>query len=393
MSEIINASEEKEMDAGIPALKGNIVPASLVFNYQELKDALNTRLEEYRKLVVTDDTLKGCRNAKSELSSLRNTLEKFRKDKKKEAEKPIKVFEDQIKELVGLVTEVEAPLNESLNTYTEKAREKKKAFAEKTIAEAITAYGLRKEFADRVVIKPEYLNISGTQKAVKEDVNAQADSLRKEQDAFDANIKAIKDTVERENASITIKMDPEIYASLYTSNRDLSFVLHQISTQAENIRIQEKKAEEERIRKEQERIELQRAAQEKAEQERQKRLAGEASEGELSSQAAGTGSFFGGNPFMASESGNPFMGNAAAEKPKDGSPMQPADNPVAGQNIPYPVQAPAQPSAPVSNSGAKLWRVTYVVTGTYETLWKLNEYINVNRIQKQILSQGPIDNQ
>ena len=40
-------------------LKSNIQPAVMSFNLQEIKSNLDARLEDYRKLVVTEDSLAG----------------------------------------------------------------------------------------------------------------------------------------------------------------------------------------------------------------------------------------------------------------------------------------------------------------------------------------------
>lgn len=226
-----------------------------------------------------------------------------------------------------------------------------------------------------MVLKPEYLNVSGTQKSVKEDVNAQADSLKKEQDSFDANIMAIKDTVERENGTISIKMDPEIYVSLYTSGRDLSYVLYKIGTQAENIRRQEKEAEKERVRKEQELLEKERLEQERQNQHNTAVQVDVPPVPSASSQqACDVGVFSGYNPFIVPATAPT---SAETQETRDVHSQAHATEPNFSNNT-----VPAAASA--------LWQVNYLVTGSYETLWKLNEYINANDIQKVILSQGPI---
>ena len=81
-------------------LKSNIQPAVMSFNLQEIKSNLDARLEDYRKLVVTEDSLAGCKNASRELASFRNRLDEFRKTQKKEAEKPINTFEKEVKDLI-----------------------------------------------------------------------------------------------------------------------------------------------------------------------------------------------------------------------------------------------------------------------------------------------------
>lgn len=241
----INGTNKKNLQ-----LKSNIKPGVLEFNYDILKDALQSRLGEYKSLVVTEDTLDGCKNAKSELVSFRTTLENFRKEKKGECEKPIKEFDRQVKDLIGMVTDAEKPLDKSLDVFAEKARQKKKEFAGKHIAEAAEAHGLREPFAKRILLKKEFLNASITQKAVKADINAQAEALRREQDEYDKNLSVIRETVDSENSRIQIKMDPEEYISEFERGTDILSVIKKIKKRADDIFRQEARLEKERLEKE-----------------------------------------------------------------------------------------------------------------------------------------------
>ena len=65
----------------------------IVINYETLKAELEKFLADYTGIVVTEDTLAGCKAAQKELASLRVKIDTYRKDKKKELEKPIKNFE------------------------------------------------------------------------------------------------------------------------------------------------------------------------------------------------------------------------------------------------------------------------------------------------------------
>ena len=55
-------------------LKSEIQPAVMTFNFQEIQTILDARLDLYRNLVVTEDSLQGSKNAKKELVSFRNRL-------------------------------------------------------------------------------------------------------------------------------------------------------------------------------------------------------------------------------------------------------------------------------------------------------------------------------
>lgn len=256
-------------ESNILTLKSEIKPAEMGFNAAEIRTLLDRRLNEYRQLVVTEDTQKGCKNAKSELASFRVKLDKFRKEKKKEAMEPIDSFDKEVNELIEMVQKVEKPLNDALDVYEEKERQKKRAFAEKKISEAAEAHGLRPEYATRMVVKKDFMNLTKTLKSIKEDVEAQAAALEKQQAEHDRNIALVRETVETENARISIKLDAAEFLEDFEKTDDILETIRRIKRRAENIFQQEKRLEEERL--ERERLEKERLERERQEQERLER--------------------------------------------------------------------------------------------------------------------------
>ncbi len=220
------------------ALVKNVVPALINFNYEELENALKSRLKDFQNLIITDDCLKDAKISKKELAGLRLDLDAFRKAAKKEAEKPIKEFEAKMKKLIALIEETEKPLDESINVYNEKVREEKRNYARGLIQEAIAACELRPEYAARMMLKEEYANLSGTKKAVKESILKQAEALKQEQDNYDSNICIINAAVEQENKRLTVKLHPEKFRELL-GNVSVADIISLIKEQAYDIYQQE----------------------------------------------------------------------------------------------------------------------------------------------------------
>lgn len=251
--------EKKEgMEENGLVLRGSVTPAVISINYEELKQSLEEKLKDCQNLIVTDDTLEGAKNAKKELVSLRNRLEEFRKNAKKKAEVQVKDFDVKCKSLSNLIIETEMPLARSLDVYDEKIRQKKRDFAIKEIAKAVETFGLRDEYGKKLQIKPEFTNMTITQKAVKADILQQAEKLKKEQNENDHNLSIIKETVENENKRLQVKMNPDDYESLFVQGMDSILVIRRIKSQADSIFSQEQKLEKERLereRQEQERLE------------------------------------------------------------------------------------------------------------------------------------------
>jgi hypothetical protein len=87
------------------------------WNFAEIKQSLESKIEKYVGLVVNEENLKDMEVAQKEVVSIRTMVDGFRKSVKKEMEKPYKVFEGEIKELLQLVEKVEIPLKDQTLKY------------------------------------------------------------------------------------------------------------------------------------------------------------------------------------------------------------------------------------------------------------------------------------
>ena len=376
-------------------LKSNIKPAVMSCNLQEIKANLDARLEDYRKLVVTEDSLTGCKNASRELVSFRNRLDEFRKTQKKEAEKPINTFDKEVKDLIEQVKEAEKPLNDALEVYAEKERQKKRDFAESKFKEVAEQIGLRPEYCALFVRKKEFTNVSTTLKSIREDVQAQAEALKQKQDEHDRNISLIREAVETENARIQVKLSPEEFLEEFERTDDVLGVIRKIKKRAEDIFQQEKRLEEERLereRKKKERLEQERLRREQEEQERmkreqmemerqeQERLAAEEAAAKFSSRTAEDGNALADASDMGEAITIPSeLFDSVATPAKEAPSM--AGLGGAGR---------ATVSAAPEEKAEKQFEVTFRVTGGFEILRTLNQYMKENGIAYTVLEQKKI---
>ena len=79
----------------------NEIKPVIEINFDHLKTTLTETLEKYNGIIVTEETLSGCKATQKELAGVRNKIDRYRIDKKKELSKPITAFENQCKELVA----------------------------------------------------------------------------------------------------------------------------------------------------------------------------------------------------------------------------------------------------------------------------------------------------
>lgn len=219
----------------------------ITFNFEEVKASLEEGLAKYSNIVVTDENLKDCKATQKDLSKLRRELDTYRKDTKKEMEKPIKEFENQCKELIELITKVETPIKNNITVYDNKKREEKKLFAERYINKLIVDNQLISKFADQLTVLPKYYNLTASKKSVTEDLDQRAATLKTQQIAEKAMLEnkktAIKSAIENENSNCPIPLQYEDYVK-HIEDWELKTILAFIHRDAEKAREAERVAKE-----------------------------------------------------------------------------------------------------------------------------------------------------
>lgn len=191
-------------------------PAEITINYEDVKSNLLEKLEEYKGLVVVEETLQSSKQAQKELAGLRTEIDTFRKEKKKGLEAPIKQFETQCKELIGLVQEAEKPLKEAIQIYDDKKREEKRKIAQQIINEQIEEQGLYGTYATKLTVLDKYMNLTASKKAVKDDVETRALLLKSEQEREEERLRTIQTVIHQENERLQNKL----------SMNDFSYLIH-----------------------------------------------------------------------------------------------------------------------------------------------------------------------
>lgn len=220
----------------------------ITMNFEEVKASLVENMEKYKGIIVTEESLKDCKATQKDLAGLRNKLDTYRKDVKREMEKPIKAFESDCKELIGLIAEVEAPIKAGITEFDNKRREEKRKFADIKIFETCQALGLEKKYADQLTVLDKYLSLSASQKSIKEDIESRAETLKQQQNMDKVRAEMVKANIESalETVNLTLKTpleykDFEKYLSL---GWDGPRIVREINERAAQIRQAEKAAEE-----------------------------------------------------------------------------------------------------------------------------------------------------
>lgn len=233
-------------------------------NFEEVKESLIVNLEKYKGIVVTEENQKDCKAMQKELAGLRNQMDTERKAIKKQVEAPIKKFDTDVKELVGIITEIEKPIKEGIKVFDDRRKEEKRKFADVKIFEICQKLGLEKKYADQLTVLDKYLNLSASAKSVVEDIEQRAEALKQQQNMDKCKLELLKGsietTLEAVNETIKTPLKFETFEKFIDMGWDAARIIREINERAAQIRQTEKAAEEmatKRIEEEKQKEEVQ----------------------------------------------------------------------------------------------------------------------------------------
>lgn len=144
------------------------LPATIDFNFTQLKVELEASLAAYTGLVVTEDCIKNAKDDRARLNKLREALESKRKEVKRQCMAPYNDFEAKVKELVALIDQPIAAIDGQLQRFEDARRKAKRedvlAVYEDTVGE------LRGILPFEKVWRDEWYNVGFTMKKIREAV-------------------------------------------------------------------------------------------------------------------------------------------------------------------------------------------------------------------------------
>lgn len=214
-------------------------------NYETLSAELDKLLGDYDGLVVTEQTLAGCKAAQKELASLRTKIDAYRKEKKKELEQPIKHFDAQCKDLIAKVERVEQPIKDGIKVFDDQKREEKRQKALQIIKEVAEATGLNEKYTAKLDVLDKYMNLTATEKAVREDLDTRAFALKVEQDREAERLEIINSVLASENSRLHTKLSLDLWQRDIDADVPTSVILEKIKAQAKLVYEAENKPKEE----------------------------------------------------------------------------------------------------------------------------------------------------
>ena len=157
--------------ATTPELKIEPQLPVLACNFEQLKAWATGLTERYANMVVTEDALVEVKKDMAELNRHKAKLEDARKETVRQVSEPIRAFETQIKEVVGIFDAAYAGLSGQVKAFEEAQRNEKRKDVEGLIIEAnMNAFGSPAFLP--IPIQEKWLNKTTSRKAIREDLDA-----------------------------------------------------------------------------------------------------------------------------------------------------------------------------------------------------------------------------
>lgn len=151
------------------------------FNFEEIKEKLNSELEIYKNMIFTEDSKA---EAKKTIASLRK-LKKSVNDKKLEVKKsfmiPYTNFEAQVKELDNLIDEPINFINNQVEEFERKRVEEKKALISEIYTEIMAEHEEASGYLPlQRIYDSKWENATTTKKAITEAIAERVDHVEKD---------------------------------------------------------------------------------------------------------------------------------------------------------------------------------------------------------------------
>ena len=153
------------------------------WNNDELKEAISAKVQDYKGLQYTEETIKEAKKDKATLNKLRDAIETERKRIKKQCMAPYELFEKQVKEVLVIIDEPIHLIDSQIKEVEEQRRLEKKQKVLEIYEENIGNLKVILPFAK--VFKNEYLNVSKSLKSITEEITALISKVNQDMDVIE----------------------------------------------------------------------------------------------------------------------------------------------------------------------------------------------------------------
>lgn len=144
----------------------------VVFNYEELHTALEMKLADYKDRVYDETMIAEAKADTANLNKLKKTLSDERITRKKDFMKPFETFEEQVKELCGMIDEATSGIKVQLDEYEQKRIEEKRTAIREMFSEIASEYDSLDFITLEKIYNLKWENKTATDKTIATEITA-----------------------------------------------------------------------------------------------------------------------------------------------------------------------------------------------------------------------------
>lgn len=140
----------------------------ICWNNEELKVEIAEKMQEYKKLVFTEETIKEAKTDRAKLNKLKGAFEDERKRIKRLCMEPYNEFEKQVKELISLIDEPIQLIDSQIKEVEQVRREEKR----RTIEELFSSVGFQPFVTLELIWDEKWLNATVSINKIEEQMKS-----------------------------------------------------------------------------------------------------------------------------------------------------------------------------------------------------------------------------
>ena len=141
------------------------LPEAISFNFEELKNELQVKTEQYTKLVYTDDNIKTAKEDRADLNRLKKALNDERLRLQREYMKPFEGFKKQVDEIIGIIDKPVLAIDRQIKEYEAIKQDEKKQKIEELFGSLLFPEFVK---LDEKIFNPKWLNASVSLKQIED---------------------------------------------------------------------------------------------------------------------------------------------------------------------------------------------------------------------------------
>ena len=143
----------------------------VVWNFEELHTALEMTLADYKDRVYDETMITEAKEDTAKLNKLKKALSDERISRKKDFMKPFETFEEQVKELCGMIDEATSGIKAQLDEYEQKRIEEKRIAIREMFSEIAAEYDIDFITLEKIY-NPKWENKTATDKVIATEITA-----------------------------------------------------------------------------------------------------------------------------------------------------------------------------------------------------------------------------